>query len=75
MSNATPSALAWWSTSRDYSWSSWLGEPIDEVALAQLRVNINTGWPTGSPEFIGNFEAQLGRSLVRQRPGRKPKLL
>jgi hypothetical protein len=39
----------------------------------QLRANTYTGWPTGSPEFIAQLEAQLGRCLVRQTAGRKKK--
>ncbi len=54
-------------------WGAWLMEQEDDLALTALRANTYTGWPTGSPEFIARLEAQLGRRLVRQPAGRKPK--
>ncbi len=55
------------------AWGAWLTEGEDDLALTELRVNTYTGWPTGTPEFIANLEAQLGRRLLRQTAGRKPK--
>ena len=54
-------------------WSAYLAEPDDEELLRAIRRNTNTGWPTGSPEFVANLEARLGRTLTRQKAGRKPK--
>ncbi|MEI7832347.1 MAG: transposase [bacterium] len=55
------------------SWAAWLTGQEDDDAFAALRTNTNTGWPTGSPEFIAKLETQLGRRLVRQPAGRKPR--
>ena len=54
-------------------WGDWLSETDDELESMQLRSNTYTGWPTGSAEFVAKLEAQLGRCLVRQVAGRKPK--
>jgi putative transposase len=54
-------------------WGAWLTDEDDELALKQLRANTYTGWPTGSSEFVARLEAQLGRRLMRQPAGRKPK--
>jgi hypothetical protein len=51
----------------------WWGETVDDEAFALLRTNTRTGWPTGSPDFIAQFEARLGRRLQRQPAGRKKK--
>ena len=56
------------------AWGAWLSEADDELASLQLRANTCTGWPTGSTEFIAKLEADLGRCLVRQAPGRKRKV-
>jgi len=55
------------------AWGAWLTEADDDLLLAQLRANTYTGWPTGAPDFVATLEAQLGRRLVRQPAGRKPK--
>jgi hypothetical protein len=53
------------------AWGAWLTETGDAVAIATLRANTYTGWPTGSDTFIARLEAQLGRRLSRQPAGRK----
>jgi len=55
------------------AWGAWLLELEDEEALAHLRANTYTGWPTGTPEFIEELETRLGRRLLRQPAGRKKK--
>ena len=54
-------------------WGAWLLEMEDEEVVARLCANTYTGWPTGSPEFIAQLEARLGRRLQRQPAGRKKK--
>jgi putative transposase len=54
-------------------WGAWLLGEDDDAALALLRANTDTGWLTGSPAFLAQLEAQLGRRLVRQPAGRKAK--
>ena len=55
------------------SWSVWLSEGLDEASIRTIRRNTNTGWPTGSKEFVKRLEGRLGRRLTRQIPGRKRK--
>jgi putative transposase len=55
------------------AWGAWLLELEDEEALARLRANTYTGWPTGSPEFIEQLEIRLARCLHRRPAGRKKK--
>lgn len=52
-------------------WSAWLSEGLDDGIIMQIRKNTNTGWPTGSEEFVRRLEEILGRRLTRQRAGRK----
>ncbi|MFH1675749.1 MAG: transposase [bacterium] len=55
-------------------WSAWLSmEPEDDEKISRIRRNTNTGWPTGSEEFIKGLEEALGRCLTRQCAGRKHK--
>lgn len=52
------------------AWGAWLTEATDDMAVAMLRANTYTGWPTGSDAFIGQLEIQLGRRLSRKPAGR-----
>lgn len=52
---------------------AWLLEMEDDEVFARLRANTYTGWPTGSPEFVAQLEARLGRRLTRLPAGRKKK--
>jgi hypothetical protein len=52
-------------------WAAVLSEGIDSDIIECIRHNTNTGWPTGSEEFVRGLEKQLGRRLVRQKPGRR----
>ena len=45
---------------------AWLTKAEGGLALAQLRVNTYTGWPTGTPDFIPKLEAQLGHHALWQ---------
>jgi putative transposase len=53
-------------------WSDFLGEGIDDRALAAIRAGERTGRPLGDADFIGRLEALTGRRLARQKPGPKP---
>jgi putative transposase len=52
-------------------WSAWLSEGLDDGIIMRIRKNTDTGWPTGSEEFVRRLEEILGRRLTRQRAGRK----
>lgn len=52
-------------------WGEWLDlESDDPAALAIVRANSRSGHPTGSPDFIGRLETDLGRCLERRNRGR-----
>lgn len=53
-------------------WHAFLEQPIEEPALASIRSGERTGRPLGSEHFISQLETQLGRTLAKQKPGRKP---
>jgi putative transposase len=53
-------------------WADFLDQPIADDALAAIRSGERTGRPLGSDSFVAKLEAGLGRTLARQRPGRKP---
>ena len=55
------------------AWGAWFTAAEEETAVTTLRANTYTGWPTGSPEFVAQLEAQLGRRVSRQPGGRKRK--
>jgi putative transposase len=55
------------------NWREWLAEADrEEAAVAALRENSRTGWPTGTTDFVAGLEVKLGRSLTRRPPGRPP---
>jgi len=55
------------------NWSEWLSEGLEDDIIMSIRSNTNTGWPTGSEDFVKRLEGMLGRRLTRQSPGRKRK--
>jgi hypothetical protein len=48
-----------------------LSKATDRDIIECIRHNTNTGWPTGSEEFVRRLEKRLGRRLTRQKPGRR----
>jgi putative transposase len=54
-------------------WAAYLQDPGDAAAIAALRKNMKTGKPCGSPEFVRQLEALLGRKLERRPRGRPRK--
>ncbi len=55
-------------------WAAWLAEGLDDATCHRLRTATYTGRPCGSLQFIARLEAQLARTLLPQKRGRKPKL-
>ena len=53
--------------------AAFLGEHFDEaLAYAALRKAESVGRPVGSPEWLADMEARLGRPLMPQKRGPKP---
>jgi len=56
-------------------WKEFLQEGTEtEEELRQIRKATRTGRPLGSEEFILRLEKLTGRKLLRQKPGRKPRI-
>ncbi len=55
------------------NWGGWLREDPDDEVEEMIRRNMYTGRPTGSAAFLERLEKKLGRSLVPQKRGPKPK--
>ena len=56
--------------------AAFLGEPFDEaLTYAALRKAESVGRPVGSPEWLADMEARLGRPLAPQKRGPKGKAL
>lgn len=54
--------------------AAFLGEPFDEaLTYAALRKAESVGRPVGSPEWLADMEARLGRPLAPQKRGPKGK--
>lgn len=53
-------------------WAAFLGERFDVETLEAIRASARTGRPLGAGAFVKRLEKRLGRTLVRQKPGRKP---
>ena len=53
-------------------WGEFLRETPSPDEVAMLRKHERTGRPLGEPTFVGQVENLLGRSLRRNKPGRKP---
>jgi len=53
---------------------AYLGQEFDEdIAYDAQRRSEGSGRTIGAPEWLEEIEAKIGRSIVRQKPGRKPK--
>jgi len=55
-----------------FDWSVWLPDEVPGETNA-IRRNTHTGRPCGTTDFIRRVENMLGRPLLPQKPGRKPK--
>ena len=53
-------------------WAAFLGEGLDDDALAAIRAGERTGRPLGAARFVKRLERRLGRTLARRKPGPKP---
>ena len=51
----------------------WMAEPLDPAVAEQFRRNLATGRPTGTVEYLRKLEKRLGRKLLPERRGPKPK--
>jgi putative transposase len=56
-------------------WKDFLAEGLQDGDLENIRAHASTGRPLGSPAFVRRLEQRLGRTLARQKPGPKPKLV
>ena len=54
-------------------WSTYLGERLSAEELEPIRAGERTGRPLGSTSFLKQLEKRLRRTLIKQRPGPKPK--
>lgn len=54
-------------------WSAYLGERLTAEELEPIRAGERTGRPLGPPTFLKQLEKRLGRTLVKQKPGPKPR--
>ncbi len=62
----------------DWQWSSaqakFLAGGLDPHIHAAIQSAERTGRPLGDSMFAAHLEQSLGRTLTRQKPGRKPKV-
>ena len=56
---------------RESDWRALLDRGLGEDEHKALRAGERTGRPLGSAEFMAALERDLGRTLARQKPGRK----
>jgi putative transposase len=54
-------------------WPGLLDQGLSKEEHAALRAGESTGRPLGSAAFVERLERELGRPLVRRKPGRKPR--
>lgn len=54
-------------------WAEFLAAGLSEAEHRAIRSGERTGRPLGSETFVTDLERRLGRTLVKQKPGRKPK--
>lgn len=54
-------------------WSAYLGERLTAEELEPIRAGERTGRPLGPATFLQQLEKRLGRTLLKQKPGPKPK--
>jgi len=54
-------------------WSTYLGERLTAEELEPIRAGERTGRPLGPASFLKQLEKSLGRTLIKQKPGPKPR--
>ena len=54
-------------------WPAFLGQGLGEAEHKALQSAERTGRPLGGSDFVANLERRLGRTLVRRKPGPRPK--
>ena len=54
-------------------WARFLAGGMAENEIAQIRKHSRSGRPLGTKRFVERLERRLGRPLLPQKPGRKPK--
>ncbi len=54
-------------------WAAFLAEGLGADVHAAIRSGERTGRPLGDGAFVAALERDLGRTLARRKPGRKPK--
>lgn len=52
-------------------WAAFLAAGLGEAEHQEIQRAERTGRPLGSDGFLAELEAQLGRTLAKQKPGRK----
>ena len=53
-------------------WRGFLAGDLSERERESIRAHERTGRPLGSDRFVAGLERKLGRTLAKQKPGRKP---
>jgi putative transposase len=56
-------------------WAEFLASGVDEEALAAIRRSERTGRPLGDAAFVRQLETMTGRTLARQKPGPKVRIM
>ena len=54
-------------------WADFLTAGLDDAALEAIRRSERTGRPLGDAAFVTRLEAETGRRLTPNKPGRKPR--
>lgn len=54
-------------------WREFLGERLTNDEMAPIRAGERTGRPLGPDPFLKQLERRLGRVLIKQKPGPKPR--
>lgn len=54
-------------------WREFLSSGLSECQLEQLRSAERTGRPLGGEAFLSKLESETGRTLLRKKPGPKPR--
>lgn len=54
------------------SWDKFIEAAMSREAVERIRAGDRTGRPVGSDQFIERVGLELGRTLARQKRGRKP---
>jgi putative transposase len=54
-------------------WADFLADGLEAADHDAIRAGERTGRPLGSKAFVTRLEKRLHRTLVRQKPGPKPK--